>query len=133
LSVSRSKQVKETQRAHVEARGDGVGDDALHVERLAVVGVEAARGDAAHERVAAVDVIDEHAVAAALEVVADAGHGGVEETAAGGLRRGGAREWCGGKRGDGRGAEEIAAGGAGRRFHGDRSLATKRHKKSEGE
>jgi hypothetical protein len=107
----------ELQRAHVEPLRGGAGDDALHVERLAVGGIEPARRDAPDEAMAVVDVEHEHAMPAAFEVVADAGDGGVEEAPgggpAGGGGVGGGGEAFGAERRDCGGAQEIPARGLG--------------------
>src|SRR4029077_14024672 len=70
-------------RGHVEPAGRGARADALDVLRLLPCGHDLG-GDAAEELVAGVDVVDEDADAAVLDVVADAGLGHVEVVVFGG-------------------------------------------------
>ena len=75
-------------RADVDPLGRGTGADALDVERLPL-GVEPGGRDALDELVAVVDVEDQEAVAAVLEIVANPGLGDVEQPPHfGGLARG---------------------------------------------
>jgi len=76
------------QCADVKPPGRGAGGNAFDVERFSV-GAESGGGDAFHEGVPAVDVEHEHPVPAAFEIVADARHGDIHQSAAGRIRRGG--------------------------------------------